>query len=73
KPKLHILPHLLQDIPCHGPPILYATEVYESYNAVFRMCSVLSNHQAPSRDIAWTFADLERFKHEISGGWWENE
>ncbi|KAH9947866.1 hypothetical protein B0H21DRAFT_851701, partial [Amylocystis lapponica] len=73
KPKLHILPHILQDIPRHGPPILYATEIFECYNAVFRMCSVLSNHQAPSRDIAWTFADLERFKHEVSGGWWRGQ
>ncbi|KAH9922155.1 hypothetical protein B0H21DRAFT_175850 [Amylocystis lapponica] len=73
KPKLHILRHILQDIPRHGPPVLYATEIFECYNAVFRMCSVLSNHQAPSRDIAWTFADLERFKHEVSGGWWRGQ
>lgn len=36
------------------------------------MCSVLSNHLAPSHDIAVTLADMERFKHQVSGGWWRN-
>jgi hypothetical protein len=31
---------------------------------------VLSNHQAPSRDIAAKFADLDRVKHILSGGYW---
>ncbi|TFY61280.1 hypothetical protein EVJ58_g4612 [Rhodofomes roseus] len=56
KPKLHTLPHILDDVRLHGPLIF-----------------VLSNHQAPSRDIAWTFADLGRFKHAVSGGWWKDE
>jgi hypothetical protein len=34
------------------------------------MCSVLSNHQAPSRDIAIKFADLDRVKHLLCGGYW---
>lgn len=34
------------------------------------MCSVLSNHQAPSRDIALKCADLDRVKHILSGGYW---
>lgn len=38
---------------------------------MFRLCSVLSNHQAPSLDIATTLADMERFKHQVSGGWWK--
>lgn len=33
---------------------------------------MLSNHQAPSHDIAETIADLERFKHQVSGGWWKD-
>ncbi|THH15683.1 hypothetical protein EW146_g4834 [Bondarzewia mesenterica] len=27
---------------------------------------------APLRDIAVTLADMERFKHQASGGWWKN-
>ncbi|KZT28379.1 hypothetical protein NEOLEDRAFT_1161183 [Neolentinus lepideus HHB14362 ss-1] len=72
KPKLHTLPHILQDIRRFGPPILFATEIFECWNVVFRLCSVLSNHHAPSRDIAMTLADMERFKHQVSGGWWKD-
>lgn len=36
------------------------------------MCSVLSNHHSPSHDIADSLANLERFKHQVSGGWWKN-
>ncbi|KIJ08369.1 hypothetical protein PAXINDRAFT_88937, partial [Paxillus involutus ATCC 200175] len=70
KVKLHILTHLMENIRRHGPAILFSTEVFECFNAVFRMCSVFSNHLAASRDIAWSFADMEHFKHMISGGWW---
>ncbi|KAJ6538430.1 hypothetical protein B0H10DRAFT_2203947 [Mycena sp. CBHHK59/15] len=41
-----------------------------SFNTVFRLCSVLSNHQAPSCDIAFKFADLDHVKHILSGGFW---
>lgn len=37
------------------------------------MCSILSNHQAPSRDIALKFSDLDRVKHILSGGFWYQE
>ncbi|KAG9088574.1 hypothetical protein FS749_002061 [Ceratobasidium sp. UAMH 11750] len=47
KLKLHVLTHLVDDIRNHGPAIWYSTEVFECYNTIFRMCSVLSNHQAP--------------------------
>ena len=70
KPKLHILTHLKDDVRRFGPPVLYETEVFEASNKVFRQCSVLSNHHAPSHDISMTMAHLERFKHIISGGWW---
>ncbi|KDR77189.1 hypothetical protein GALMADRAFT_267364 [Galerina marginata CBS 339.88] len=73
KLKLHVLgAHTAEDIRRFGPAILFSTEVFECWNAVFRLCSVLSNHQAPSHDIAVTLADMERFKHQVSGGWWKN-
>lgn len=52
KPKLHILRHIVDDIRNCGPAILFSTEIFECWNSVFRMCSVLSNHHAPSHDIA---------------------
>ncbi|KAJ7226230.1 hypothetical protein C8J57DRAFT_1197699 [Mycena rebaudengoi] len=71
--KLHVLPHAPEHIRRFGPAILFSTEVFECWNAVFRLCSVLSNHQAPSLDIATTLGDMERFKHQVSGGWWKPE
>ena len=70
KQKLHVLTHLLDDVRRFGPPVLYEVEAFESSNKWFRLCSVLSNHHAPSHDIAMTMARMERFKHIISGGWW---
>lgn len=35
---------------------------------MFRACSVLSNHLAPSRDIAHQLARQETVKHILSGG-----
>ncbi|KIJ51704.1 hypothetical protein M422DRAFT_157275, partial [Sphaerobolus stellatus SS14] len=73
KPKFHILIHIVEDIRRFGPAILFSTEIFECFNAVFRMCSVLSNHQAPRRDIALKFGELDRFKHMVSGGYWKSE
>ncbi|KAJ6605878.1 hypothetical protein B0H10DRAFT_2178679, partial [Mycena sp. CBHHK59/15] len=70
KLKLHVLVHIIPDIRRRGPAVRFATEVFECFNAIFRLCSVLSNHQAPSRDIAAKFADLDRVKHILSGGYW---
>ncbi|KAJ6569081.1 hypothetical protein B0H19DRAFT_1373408 [Mycena capillaripes] len=73
KLKLHVLLHIVQDIRRRGPAVRFSTEVFECFNAIFRLCSVLSNHQAPSRDIAAKFADLDRVKHILSGGYWFEE
>ncbi|KAJ7761154.1 hypothetical protein B0H14DRAFT_2403781, partial [Mycena olivaceomarginata] len=72
KYKLHVLSHLPDDICRFGPAILFATKGFECWNAIFRLCSILSNHQSPSHDIGVTLADMERFKHQISGGWWKD-
>lgn len=55
-----------------GPALLFSTERYESYNAIFRAASIYSNRQAPSRDIAWTFAGMDCTKHIATGGWWKD-
>lgn len=70
KIKLHILKHLPEHIRRNGPAVRFSTEVFKCFNAIFRMSSVLSNHQAPSRDIAYKNADLDRVKHILSGGYW---
>lgn len=72
KPKFHILCHLPFHIRRFGPAILFSTERYESFNRVFRLCSIYSNRLAPSRDIATTFADLERCRHIMTGGFWHD-
>ncbi|KAI0074824.1 hypothetical protein K474DRAFT_1600932 [Panus rudis PR-1116 ss-1] len=71
KAKLHTLTHAASDIRNHGPAPLFSTEIFECWNAIFRLCSNLSNHHAPSRDIAESLASLERFKHLASGGFWK--
>ncbi|RPD56808.1 hypothetical protein L226DRAFT_513548 [Lentinus tigrinus ALCF2SS1-7] len=68
KPKFHILRHLVPHIRRFGPAVLFATEGFESFNAVVRGKSVHSNRQAPSRDIARAFARANRNRHLLSGG-----
>ncbi|THU86067.1 hypothetical protein K435DRAFT_684434 [Dendrothele bispora CBS 962.96] len=70
KVKLHLLPHIIPDCRRYGPAIHNSTEIFECFNAIFRMCSILSNHQAPSRDIACKIASMDRLKHMLSGGYW---
>ena len=73
KPKLHLLTHLPDNIKHFGPLVGKATETFECFNAIFWFCSVLSNHQAPSCDIAIQLADQEGFKQHVTGGWWLND
>jgi len=70
KIKYHLLTHLQEDIIRFGPLLGVATETYKAFNAVFRFCSVLSNHLAPSRDIAMQLAEQESLRHILSGGYW---
>ncbi|KAJ6614498.1 hypothetical protein B0H10DRAFT_1803312 [Mycena sp. CBHHK59/15] len=72
KPKFHFLLHLPFFIRRFGPAVLFSTERYEAYNAVFRACSIYSNRLTPSRDIAWSFAGIDRVKHVVTGGWWKD-
>ncbi|KAF8187836.1 hypothetical protein K438DRAFT_1907474 [Mycena galopus ATCC 62051] len=67
KPKFHIFVHLPAHIRRFGPAILFATEAFESFNAIIRAKSVHSNRHAPSRDIAQAFAQGNRIRHLLSG------
>ncbi|KAJ7853254.1 hypothetical protein B0H13DRAFT_2284179 [Mycena leptocephala] len=71
KVKLHLLTHIVEDVIRIGPAIRNSTEIFECFNAIFRLCSILSNHQAPSHDIAQKFASMDRLKHILSSGFWK--
>ncbi|KAJ7619414.1 hypothetical protein FB45DRAFT_1033278 [Roridomyces roridus] len=77
KIKYHLLAHVEEDAVQFGPLVGVATEIFESFNAIFRYCSILSNHLAPSRDIVHQLGDQETLKHRLTGGRWfsktENE
>ncbi|KAI9438663.1 hypothetical protein H4582DRAFT_2076295 [Lactarius indigo] len=68
KPKFHILLHLPTHVRRFGPAILFATEPFESFNAIIRAKSIHSNRLAPSHDIALAFAHANRVRHLLSGG-----
>ncbi|KAJ7018959.1 hypothetical protein C8F04DRAFT_902466, partial [Mycena alexandri] len=72
KIKYHLLVHIEEDAVEIGPLIGAMTEIFECFNAIFRFCSILSNHLAPSRDIAIQPGDQEGLKHRLTGGWWQN-
>ncbi|KAF8504147.1 hypothetical protein JB92DRAFT_2738424, partial [Gautieria morchelliformis] len=48
KPKFHLLLHLPDHVRLFGPASLFATESFESFNAVIRGWSIHSNRSAPS-------------------------
>ncbi|KAI8983315.1 hypothetical protein BD414DRAFT_515805 [Trametes punicea] len=68
KPKFHLILHLPEHIRRFGPAMLFATEGFESFNAVIRSHSIHSNHGAPSHDIAIGMAHHHRIRHLLSGG-----
>ncbi len=70
KIRLHLHVHLKEDILYFGPLVGVATETFECFNAIFRYCSIFSNHLAPSQDIAFQLASQEMLKHRLTGGWW---
>lgn len=73
KMKLHVLTHLAEDIQRFGPAGLYIVEGFEGWNRIWRLCSILSNHHSPSRDIAIKLCKVERIKHLLSGGFWHDK
>jgi hypothetical protein len=70
KIKLHLLAHTMDDIRRFGPLIRCSAGIYGAFGGVFRLCSVYSNHLAPSRDISRKFASMARVKHLLSGSYW---
>ncbi|KAJ3841467.1 hypothetical protein F5878DRAFT_610142 [Lentinula raphanica] len=68
KPKFHVLLHLPLHIRRFGPAMLFATESFESFNAIIRARSVHSNRHAPSKDIAHAMARGNRIRHLLDGG-----
>jgi predicted component of type VI protein secretion system len=58
----------MEHIKRFGPAILFATEAFESFNAIIRAKSVHSNRHAPSQDIAQAFAQGNRVCHLLSSG-----
>ncbi|KAH9914360.1 uncharacterized protein BXZ73DRAFT_55012, partial [Epithele typhae] len=72
KPKFHFLVHLPAYIRRFGPAIIFSTERYESFNHIFRLASVYSNRQAPSRDACRSFALNDIVKHIVTGGLWRD-
>ncbi|KAF8597802.1 hypothetical protein BDV93DRAFT_595834 [Ceratobasidium sp. AG-I] len=71
KPQFHVLIHLPSHVRRFGPPILFATETFESYNFVTRLRSIHSNRQAPSADIGASFSLMRAIRHLVSGGYFQ--
>ncbi|KIY49003.1 hypothetical protein FISHEDRAFT_73073 [Fistulina hepatica ATCC 64428] len=66
KPKFHVILHLPEHIQWFGPAMLFATEGFESFNAVIHKGSIHSNQHAPSRDIAVQMAQRGHFDEPVA-------
>ncbi|KAJ7780683.1 hypothetical protein DFH07DRAFT_910197 [Mycena maculata] len=73
KPKFHVILHLPAHIRRFGPAMLFATEGFESFNAIIRSASVHSNRHAPSLDIASRMAKGNRVRHLLSRGFFPSD
>ncbi|KAJ7127459.1 hypothetical protein C8R43DRAFT_897443, partial [Mycena crocata] len=73
KPKFHVILHLPAHVKRFGPAMLFATEGFESFNAIIRSCSVHSNRHAPSLDIASKMARGNRVRHLLSRGFFPTD
>jgi hypothetical protein len=60
KPKFHVLLHLPNHIRRFGPAMLFATEGFESFNAIIRAASIHSNRRS------------NRVRHLVCGGFFPN-
>ncbi|KAI9617965.1 hypothetical protein KEM48_006903 [Puccinia striiformis f. sp. tritici PST-130] len=67
KLKFHIITHLYQSVLRYGPPSLFASEKFESFNSNARRASGHSNRHSPGRDIAITFSDSAATRLIVSG------
>ncbi|KAJ7787660.1 hypothetical protein B0H14DRAFT_2176144, partial [Mycena olivaceomarginata] len=65
--------HIPDDIRRFGLAIHFATEIYEAFNGVFRLCSIYSNCLAPSGNISQKFASMDWVKHILFGRYWANQ
>jgi hypothetical protein len=67
KHKFHMLIHLPFSIRRFGPPSLFATEKFESYNSILRTASIHSNRLSPSRDLAISFSNYQNMRLLLAG------
>jgi hypothetical protein len=67
KPKFHMLTHLAEAVRRFGPPCLFASEKFESFNGILRNASIHSNRQSPGKDIAITFSNYQGMRLILSG------
>ncbi|KAI9327614.1 hypothetical protein BDR26DRAFT_952563 [Obelidium mucronatum] len=70
KPKFHLLRHIPEFVRRFGPPRLYATEAFESFNKLIRTGIFHTNRLNASKDVAMGFADYANIHHLGDGGYY---